>query len=90
MKYARELIYGAVGYLVGVAILRWAPLPFTMPATFDGTAATLAAGSMIIFGAVGWWVARRRPVGERLASAAALAHCRCCWATRSRRRRSTR
>ncbi len=72
MKYARELIYGAVGYVAGVAVLRTLPRA-TMPIGFDGRAAAFALGSMIVFGALAWWVARRRPHGERLASGAAMA-----------------
>lgn len=72
MKYGRELIYGAVGYVTGVAILRTLART-TMPTTFDSRAAAFALGSMILFGAIAWWVARRRPSTERLASAAALA-----------------
>ena len=71
MKYARELIYGAVGYTVGVAILR--SLPSVMPVTFDVRATAFAIGSIVLFGALAWIVTSRRPVGERLASGAAMA-----------------
>ncbi len=72
MKYTRELIGGAVGYIVGVAVLRAMPRA-TIPTTFDGRALALAVASMGLFGAIAWWVALKRPNHQRLASVAALA-----------------
>lgn len=71
MTYRRELVWGALGYLAGVAVLRLSPL--RIPSTFDTGAMAITATSMAIFGVVGWLVARRRPTGQRLAAAAALA-----------------
>lgn len=72
MKYARELMYGAVGYLTGVAVLRSLPRS-TIPNSFDARAMVFALGSMTVFGAFAWWVASKRPSGDRLASGAAMA-----------------
>ena len=72
MKYARELIYGAVGYIAGVAILRSLPSAI-IPTTFNLQAFALIVGSMIIFGSLSAWVASGRPAEDRLASGVAMA-----------------
>jgi len=72
LPYARELAASAVGYLVATAVLRWTPLPFTIPTKFDSAAALIAFASMILFGGLALLLLRSRPHGERLAAAGAL------------------